>query len=45
VLKTIDRYLIREVIPPAFLALIIFTFLLLIPPVMDQLQNLVAKGV
>jgi LPS export ABC transporter permease LptG/LPS export ABC transporter permease LptF len=45
VLKTLDRYLIREVIPPAFLALIIFTFLLLIPPVMDQLQNLVAKGV
>ena len=44
-LKTIDRYLIREIIPPAFLALIIFTFLLLIPPVMDQLQNLVAKGV
>jgi LPS export ABC transporter permease LptG/LPS export ABC transporter permease LptF len=45
VFKTIDRYLIREIIPPAFLALIIFTFLLLIPPVMDQLQNLVAKGV
>jgi LPS export ABC transporter permease LptG/LPS export ABC transporter permease LptF len=45
VFKTIDRYLIREVIPPALLALIIFTFLLLIPPVMDQLQNLVAKGV
>lgn len=43
--KTIDRYLIREIIPPALLALIIFTFLLLIPPVMDQLQNLVAKGV
>jgi LPS export ABC transporter permease LptG/LPS export ABC transporter permease LptF len=45
VFKTIDRYLIREAIPPAFLALIIFTFLLLIPPVMNQLQNLVAKGV
>jgi LPS export ABC transporter permease LptG/LPS export ABC transporter permease LptF len=44
-LKILDRYLIREIIPPAFLALIIFTFLLLIPPVMDELQALVAKGV
>lgn len=43
--KTIDRYVIREVIPPALLALLIFTFLLLIPPVMDELQSLVAKGV
>ena len=44
-LKTIDRYIIREVIPPSLLALLIFTFLLLIPPVMGQLQALVAKGV
>jgi LPS export ABC transporter permease LptG/LPS export ABC transporter permease LptF len=43
--KLLDRYVIREILPPTFLALIIFTFLLLIPPVMDQLQNLVAKGV
>ncbi len=44
-MKILDRYLIREIIPPAFLALIIFTFLLLIPPVMEELQALVAKGV
>lgn len=44
-MKLLDRYVIREILPPTFLALIIFTFLLLIPPVMDQLQNLVAKGV
>ena len=44
-LKTIDRYVIREVVPPSLLALLIFTFLLLIPPVMDELQALVAKGV
>jgi LPS export ABC transporter permease LptG/LPS export ABC transporter permease LptF len=45
VLKTLDRYIIREVVPPSLLALLIFTFLLLIPPVMDELQQLVAKGV
>jgi LPS export ABC transporter permease LptG/LPS export ABC transporter permease LptF len=45
VFKTLDRYVIREVIPPTLLGLLIFTFLLLIPPVMEQLQALVAKGV
>src|SRR3954462_276475 len=44
-LKTIDRYVIREVIPPFLLSLLIFTFLLEIPPVMRELETLVAKGV
>ena len=44
-LRTIDRYVIREVIPPFFLSLLIFTFLLEIPPVMRDLEKLVAKGV
>ena len=44
-LRTIDRYVIREVIPPFFLSLLIFTFLLEIPPVMRELETLVAKGV
>ena len=44
-LKTIDRYVIREVIPPFVLSLLIFTFLLEIPPVMRYLETLVAKGV
>ncbi len=44
-LRTIDRYVIREVIPPFFLSLVIFTFLLEIPPVMRDLEMLVAKGV
>src|SRR5262249_54868672 len=43
--KTLDRYVIREVIPPAFLSLLIFTFILDIPPLMEQLEALVAKGV
>lgn len=44
-LRTIDRYLIRETIPPFLLSLVIFTFLLEIPPVMRDLEMLVAKGV
>jgi LPS export ABC transporter permease LptG/LPS export ABC transporter permease LptF len=42
---TIDRYVLREILPPFFLALLIFTFLLVLPPVMDYLENLLAKGV
>jgi LPS export ABC transporter permease LptG/LPS export ABC transporter permease LptF len=42
---TLDRYVIREILPPFVLALIIFTFLLVLPPIMDYLENLLAKGV
>ena len=44
-LRTLDRYVIREIIPPFLLSLLIFTFLLVMPPVMEHLENLVAKGV
>jgi LPS export ABC transporter permease LptG/LPS export ABC transporter permease LptF len=44
-LKTIDRYVLREVIPPFVLALLIFTFILELPPLMEELEKLVAKGV
>jgi LPS export ABC transporter permease LptG/LPS export ABC transporter permease LptF len=44
-LKTIDRYVIREVIPPFILALLIFTFILELPPLMEELEKLVSKGV
>ena len=44
-LRTIDRYIIRETIPPFLLSLLIFTFLLEIPPIMRDLEQLVAKGV
>src|SRR5262249_10589877 len=43
--KPLDRYLIREILPPLFLSLLIFTFILEIPPFMEQLEALVAKGV
>jgi len=42
---TLDRYIFKEILPPFFLALLIFTFLLVLPPVMDYLENLLAKGV
>jgi lipopolysaccharide export system permease protein len=44
-MKILDRYVVREVLPPLFLSLLIFTFILEIPPVMQQLQQLVSKGV
>jgi lipopolysaccharide export system permease protein len=44
-LRKIDRYVIRETLPPFLLSLVIFTFLLEIPPVMRDLEMLVAKGV
>src|SRR4029453_8361395 len=44
-LKTIDRYVIREVLPPFVLALLIFTFILELPPVMQELERLAPKGV
>src|SRR5688500_277561 len=44
-MRTLDRYVLREILPPFFLALLIFTFLLVLPPVMQHLENLLAKGV
>jgi LPS export ABC transporter permease LptG len=44
-LRTLDRYVIREIIPPFLLSLLIFTFLLVLPPIMQHLENLLAKGV
>jgi lipopolysaccharide export system permease protein len=43
--RTLDRYVIREVVPPFVLSLLIFTFLLVLPPLMDYLERLLAKGV
>ena len=44
-LRITDRYILREVIPPFFLALFVFTFLLMIPPIMSVAEDLIAKGV
>ena len=44
-LRITDRYILREVIPPFLLALLVFTFLLMIPPIMEVAEDLIAKGV
>jgi LPS export ABC transporter permease LptG/LPS export ABC transporter permease LptF len=43
--KTIDRYLIREILPPFLLALGLFTFLLAVNPMLEYAQQFLAKGV
>ena len=43
--RILDRYVLREILPPFFLSLLIFTFILTLPPVMRDLERLVAKGV
>jgi LPS export ABC transporter permease LptG/LPS export ABC transporter permease LptF len=44
-LRTLDRYLIREAITPTLLALLIFTFVLEIPIIMRDLEPLLTAGV
>jgi LPS export ABC transporter permease LptG/LPS export ABC transporter permease LptF len=40
-----DRYLVRTILVPFALALVVSTFILLMPPIMDQAQQLIEKGV
>jgi LPS export ABC transporter permease LptG/LPS export ABC transporter permease LptF len=41
---TLDRYVIRQTLAPTALALVVFTFLLAINPMLDYLKDLLAKG-
>src|SRR4051812_38010817 len=43
--KILDRYLVRELVPPFLLALVGLTFVLMMPPIMQNLAQLIAKGV
>ena len=43
--RIIDRYVVRETLSPILLSLLVFTFLLLIPPIMRDARDLIAKGV
>jgi LPS export ABC transporter permease LptG/LPS export ABC transporter permease LptF len=43
--KTLDRYLIREMALPFVLGLVVLTFLLQVPPFLQQSASLVAGGV
>jgi LPS export ABC transporter permease LptG/LPS export ABC transporter permease LptF len=40
-----DRYLVREILVPFCLALLVLTFILLMPPILENAQQLIAKGV
>ncbi len=44
-MRTIDRYVIREIIPPFLIALLVFTFILIIPFIIDLAEQMIAKGV
>ena len=43
--RLIDRYLIREIAPPFLIALVVFTFLLMLPPLVEVAEGLISKGV
>ena len=44
-MKILDRYLVREIVPPTLLALLGLTFVLMMPPIMQNLAALISKGV
>ena len=44
-MNLIHRYIIREVIPPFALSLVVLRFLLMLPPIMEVAEDLIAKGV
>lgn len=43
-MKILDRYIIRETLGPFALALVLFTFLIAIQPMLSQAEVLIAKG-
>lgn len=43
--RTLDRYLVREIALPFVIALTVLTFILEIPPILTQAEDLIAKGV
>ena len=43
--RILDRYLVREILTPLALALLVFTFLLMLQPLVTIAEGLIAKGV
>src|SRR6266545_6497545 len=43
--KILDRYLVREIIPPLLIGLAVLTFALILPPILQQGARLIEKGV
>lgn len=44
-MRTLDRYIVREVIPPFAIALLVLTFVLIIPFIIELAETMIAKGV
>ena len=44
-MSIIDRYVMRQVLMPFLLGLLVFTFIFIIPPLLEYAEDLVAKGV
>ncbi len=44
-MRTLDRYVIREVLAPFALGLLVLTFILIIPFIIAQAETMIAKGV
>lgn len=44
-MRTLDRYIIRETLLPFVIALLVFTFVLLIPFIVELAESMISKGV
>jgi lipopolysaccharide export system permease protein len=44
-MKLVDRYLLRELVPPFFIGVLIFTFLLLMSQILRLMELIINKGV
>ena len=45
VFRTLDRYVIRELLLPMGLSLVLLTFILVIPPILREAEELIVKGI
>jgi LPS export ABC transporter permease LptF/LPS export ABC transporter permease LptG len=43
--RILDRYLVREIVMPFFLGLTVLTFILEIPPILNQAEQFISRGV
>lgn len=43
--RILDRYVIREILPPFAIALLVFTFILIVPFIIELAEKMIAKGV
>src|SRR5262245_56995369 len=43
--RILDRYLVREILLPFGIGLVVLTFMMMMPPILDQGQQLIEKGV